>query len=59
MLSSLQAVHPCSKFSMILLPYWEYVHLHFDCLTASYFLLYGGGVGGGRGVSLNKNIIVP
>ena len=56
MLSSLQAVRPCSKFSMISLPYWEYMyvhlaiviclckttHLHFDCLTASFSLIWSG-----------------
>ena len=66
MLSSLQAVCPCSKFSMISLPYWEYMyvhlaiviclckttHLHFDCLTASFSLIW-------RGFSVHKNIIAP
>ena len=64
MLSSLQAVHPCCKFFMISLPYWEYVHLaviiclckttqlHFDCLTASFSLIW-------RGFSVHKNIIIP
>ena len=64
MLSSLQAVHPCCKFFMISLLYWEYVHLaviiclckttqrYFDCLTASFSLIW-------RGFSVHKNIIVP
>ena len=64
MLSSLQAVRPCSKFSMISLPYWEYVqlavviclckttHLHFDCLTVSFSLIW-------REFSVHKNIIIP
>ena len=66
MLSSLQAVRPGSKFSMIFLPYWEYMyvhlavviclckttHLHFDCLAASFSLIW-------RGFSVHKNIIVP
>ena len=62
MLSSLQAVCPCSRFFMIFLPYWEYAHLaviiclcktthlHFDCLTASFSLIW-------RGFSGHKNII--
>ena len=66
MLSSLQTVRACSKFSMISLRYWEYVHLavviclcktthlHFDCLTASYFIFSPIW----RGFSVHKNIIV-
>ena len=71
-LSSLQAVHPCSKISMLFLHVYligklstklyiivicscKTTHLHFDCLTASYFifsLMW-------RGFRVHKIIIVP
>ena len=39
MLSSLQAVRPCSKFSMISLPYWEYMYVHLAIVIGAYWVL--------------------